>query len=254
MTLITDPLFYFVAVPAVVILGISKGGFTGIGMIATPMLALVMPPLQGAAILLPIILLQDALSVWIYRRNWDAWNLKVMLPGAVAGCGAAWLLAAYVSDAVILLVVGLIALGFAINAWWMRHVRPEDLPRPRAWLGTLCGAGAAFTSTLIQIGAPPYYVFVLPQRLPKMLYVGTTVWFFALINVMKVVPYFALGQFSNSGLTTSAALFPLAIAANMLGVWLVRITPDTIFYKITNWLVFVLGVELTRQGLTRLLG
>jgi uncharacterized membrane protein YfcA len=253
MTLITDPLFYFVAVPAVVILGISKGGFSGIGMIATPLLALVMPPLQAAAILLPIILLQDALSVWIYRRDWDPWNLKVMLPGAVVGVGAAWLFAAHVSGEMILLVVGLIALGFAANAWWFRHIKPEDLPRPRAWLGTVCGAGAAFTSTLIQIGAPPYYVFVLPQRLPKMLYVGTTVWFFALVNVMKVVPYFALGQFSGSGLATSAALFPLAIAANMLGVWLVRVTPETLFYRITNWLVFLLGVELTRQGVTRLL-
>ena len=248
MTIITDPLFYLFAIPAVVILGISKGGFSGIGMIATPLLALIMPPLQAAAILLPIILLQDVLSCWIYRRDWDFWNLKVMLPGAVVGVGAAWLLAAYVSDAVIILVVGLIALGFAINAWWFRHIKPEDLPKPRPALGTACGGLAAFTSTLIQIGAPPYYVFVLPQRLPKMLYVGTTVWFFALINIMKIVPYATLGQFSTAGLATSAVLFPLAIAANFLGVWLVRVTPDVMFYRITNVLVFVLGVELTRQG------
>jgi uncharacterized membrane protein YfcA len=253
MTIITDPLFYLFAVPAVVILGISKGGFSGVGMIATPLLALVMPPLQAAAILLPIILLQDVLSCWIYRRDWDPWNLKVMLPGAVIGVGAAWLLAAYVSDAVIRLVVGLIALGFAANAWWLRHIKPEDLPKPRAALGTACGGLAAFTSTLIQIGAPSYYVFVLPQRLPKMLYVGTTVWFFALVNVMKVAPYFALGQFSTAGLSTSVALFPLAIAANVLGVWLVRVTPEALFYRLTNVLVLVLGVELTRQGITELM-
>jgi uncharacterized membrane protein YfcA len=253
MQLITDPLFYVVAVPAVIALGLSKGGFSGIGMVATPLLALVMPPLQAAAILLPIILVQDVLSCWIYRRDWDPWNLKVMLPGAVVGVGAAWLLATHVSDAVIRLVVGLIALGFAVNAWWFRHIKPEDMPKPRAAVGTVCGAGAAFTSTLIQIGAPPYYVFVLPQRLPKMLYVGTTVWFFALVNVMKVAPYFALGTFSTAGVWTSVALFPLAIAANMFGVWLVRITPDELFYRITNWLVFVLGIELTRQGVMDLL-
>jgi uncharacterized protein len=252
MTLITDPLFYLFAVPAVVVLGVSMGGFSGIGMIATPMLALVMPPLQAAAILLPIILLQDALSCWIYRREWDAWNLKVMLPGAVVGVGAAWTFAAYFSEGAILLMVGLLALGFAANTWLMRHVRPQDLPKPRPALGTVCGAGAAFTSTLIQIGAPPYYIFVLPQRLPKMIYVGTTVWFFALVNVMKVAPYAGLGQFSTAGLATSAALFPLAIAANFLGVWLVRVTPEDLFYRITNVLVFVLGCELTRQGITRL--
>lgn len=253
MDLITDPWFYLFAIPAVITLGLAKGGFSGLGMVSGPLLALMLPPLQAAAILLPIILLQDALSCWIYRRDWDPWNLKVMLPGAVVGVGCAWLLAAHVSDAVIRLVVGLIALGFAVNAWWFRNVTPADLPKPRAPLGAACGALAAFTSTLIQIGAPPYYVFVLPQRLPKMLFVGTTVWFFALVNAMKVAPYFALGQFSTDGLITSAVLFPLAIAANMAGVWLVRVTPEALFYRITNILVFVLGVELTRHGMVQLL-
>src|ERR1700758_4989771 len=112
MTIITDPLFYLAALPAVVFLGLSKGGFSGIGMVSTPLLALILPPLQAAAILLPIILLQDAISVWVYRRVWDPWNLKVMIPGCVAGVGCAWLFAAHVSTGAIRLVVGLIALGF----------------------------------------------------------------------------------------------------------------------------------------------
>jgi hypothetical protein len=248
MNIITDPLFYAFAFPAVVMLGLSKGGFSGIGMVSTPLLALLMPPLQAAAILLPIILLQDAISVWIYRRQWDAWNLKVMLPGAVAGVGAAWLFAAYVSDALILIVVGLIGLALVFYVWF--GPAPKKIrPPPNATYGTACGALAAFTSTLIQIGAPPYYVFVLPQRLDKMVYVATTIWFFAAVNTMKVVPYFALGQFSTAGLATSAVLFPLAIASNFLGVWLVRITPNELFYRITYWIVFLLSLELTRRGI-----
>src|SRR4051812_22268055 len=97
MSLIADPLFYLVAVPAVMFLGLSKGGFSGIGMVSTPMLALILPPLEAAAILLPIILIQDATSVWVYRRVWDPWNLKVMIPGCVLGIGAAWVFAAYMS-------------------------------------------------------------------------------------------------------------------------------------------------------------
>jgi uncharacterized membrane protein YfcA len=114
-------------------------------------------------------------------------------------------------------------------------------------------SGTCFTTTLIQIGAPPYYAFVLPQRLEKMIYVGTTVMFFAFANMLKVVPYFALGQFSTAGLATSIALFPLAIASNFLGIWLVRVTPEALFYRITNVIVFLLGCELTRQGVTELL-
>jgi uncharacterized membrane protein YfcA len=252
MGVITDPLFYAFAVPAVVFLGLSKGGFSGIGMVSTPLLAIMMSPLEAAAILLPIILVQDVVSVWVYRRVWDPWNLKVMIPGCVAGVGMAWLLAAYVSDGVIRLVVGLIALGFVGYAFF-RHMLPGEPQRPRAWHGVFWGGLSGFTTTLIQIGAPPYYAFVLPQRLEKMLYVGTTVMFFAAANSMKVVPYFALGQFSTAGIATSFALFPLAIAANFLGIYLVRVTPEALFYQITNVIVFALGLELTRQGLAELL-
>ena len=252
MTLITDPLFYLVAVPAVVFLGLSKGGFSGIGMVSTPLLALIMPPLEAAAILLPILLVQDAFSAFIYRQVWDPWNLKVMLPGCVIGVGAAWMFAAYVSDAAVRLMVGVIALGFVAYALF-RHLLPGEPPRPRAAHGVFWGALSGFTTTLIQIGAPPYYAFVLPQRLEKMIYVGTTVMFFAAVNAMKVVPYFALGQFSTAGLWTSVALFPLAIACNFLGIWLVRVTPEAMFYQITNVLVLLIGLELTRQGVTGLL-
>ncbi len=252
MGVITHPLFYAFAVPAVVVLGLSKGGFSGIGMVSTPLLAIIMSPLEAAAILLPIILVQDVVSVWVYRRVWDPWNLKVMIPGCVVGVGMAWLLAAYVSHGAIRLVVGLIALGFVGYAFF-RHMLPGEPPRPRAWHGVFWGGLSGFTTTLIQIGAPPYYAFVLPQRLEKMIYVGTTVMFFAAANSIKVVPYFALGQFSTAGLLTSFALVPLAIACNFLGIYLVRVTPEAMFYRITNVIVFVLGLELTRQGVTELL-
>ena len=190
--------------------------------------------------------------MWVYRRVWDPWNLKVMIPGCVVGVGAAWLLAAYVSD-------GVDPAGGRADRAGLRRLHvcsatrlPGELPQPRASHGVFWGALSGFTTTLIQIGAPPYYAFVLPQRLPKMIYVGTTVMFFAAANVMKVVPYFALGQFSTAGLATSFALFPLAIACNFLGIYLVRVTPEAMFYRITNVIVFVLGCELTRQGLVDL--
>ena len=77
------------------LVGLAKGGFSGIGMAATPLLALTVPPLQALAILLPILMMQDVISVWWYRHDWDAWNLKVMLPGAVVGTALAWALASW---------------------------------------------------------------------------------------------------------------------------------------------------------------
>ena len=113
MTIITDPLFYLLAIPAIAALGLGKGGFAGVGMISTPLLALTMPPLQAAAILLPILLCQDAISVWVYRREWSGWNLKVLLPGALVGVGIAWLFAAYVPNAYVEIAVGVTGVCFS---------------------------------------------------------------------------------------------------------------------------------------------
>ena len=237
MTIITDPLFYLVAIPAVIFLGLSKGGFSGIGMVSTPLLALIMPPLEAAAMLLPIILVQDAFSVWVYRRVWDPWNLKVMMPGCVSASARPGCSRLMCPTGAIRLVVGLIALGFVAYAL-LRHCLPGEPPRPRASHGVFWGALSGFTTTLIQIGAPPYYAFVLPQRLPKMIYVGTTVMFFAAANMMKVVPYFALGQFSTAGLRPRSRCSRWRSPATILGIWLVRVTPEAMFYQITNVIVF----------------
>ena len=247
--MITDPIFYLLALPAITLLGLGKGGFAGIGMAAAPLLSLYIPPLQAAAILLPILLCQDVISVWTYRREWDAWNVKVLTAGAVFGLGAAWLFAAFVPDAAIRLLVGLIGLCFVLNAWFGRpRLVPPTVPRGMFW-----GAAAAFTSTLIQAGAPPFSVFVLPQRLPKMTLVGTMTIFFAITNAMKVAPYFALGQFSTATLATSALLLPLAVATNFAGIWLVRVTPVEVFYRIAYWLVLVISLALTGLGAAALL-
>jgi len=253
VTVISDPLFYALAIPAVVALGLSKGGFVGVGQIGTPLLALLMPPLEAAAILLPIMLVQDAVSVWAFRKDWSGRILAVMLPGAIVGIGAAWLLAAHISDSMVRIAIGVITVLFVLYSWLGARLS-ASVPRPPSRLrGTLWGIMSGFTSTLCQAGGPPFQMHVLPQNLAKMTFVGTTALFFASVNALKVVPYFALGQFSTTGLSTSLALLPLAIATNFLGFWLVRITPQELFYKITMVLMFVIALELTRSGVTEML-
>jgi uncharacterized membrane protein YfcA len=251
---ITDPLFYLLAIPAVTLLGLGKGGFAGIGMISTPMLALAVPPLQGAAILLPILICQDIISSWTYRRAWSAWNLKVLMPGSVLGMAVGTLFASYVSNAAIELAVGAIGLSFVLYRWLGKWLWPElaaaaDKPlRPPAALGVFWGSLAGFMSLLVNVGAPPYQIHVLPQRLDKLTFVGTTVLFFAFMNLMKIVPYFTLGQFSMRNFATSLALLPLAVAANFFGIWLVRKTPTERFYRIAYLLMFLISLTLLWQG------
>src|SRR3954452_23969899 len=248
MQIVTDPLFYLLAIPAVLALGLGKGGVAGVAMISTPLLALVLPPLQAAAILLPILVVQDVISVWAYRHSWSAWNLKVLIAGAIIGVGSAWMLAAYVTDAEIRLAVGVIGVAFVLYAWFGRV--PAEARRPSAGRGVRWGGLSGFTSTLAQAGAPPFQIHMLPQRLDKLTLVGTNMIFFAAVNWMKIVPYFALGGFTSENLATSAALLPLAIATNFAGIWLVRRTPTELFYKIAYVLMFMISAELIRSGLT----
>ena len=225
MTVITDPLFYALAVPAVVALGLSKGGFSGVGQMATPMLALVMPPLEAAAILLPIMIVQDGIALWVYRKDWNGRILAVLIPGAIVGIGLAWLARSLYFR----------RRGARVHRRHHDRLRAPHLDRAGtgraqgrqcdAGAGVFLGALSGFTSTLCQAGGPPYQMYVLSQNLPKMTFVGTSAIFFATMNSFKVVPYFALGQFSTKGFATSLVLLPLAIVTNQLGFWVVRVTP-----------------------------
>ncbi|MCC7347972.1 MAG: sulfite exporter TauE/SafE family protein [Variibacter sp.] len=242
----TDPLFWLLAVLAVTSLGFSKGGFAGAGMVATPMMSLFMPPLQASALLLPVQIVQDVLSMWIFRRHYSAWNLKVMIPGAFLGVGLAWLLAAHVSDNFVRIALGVVSILFVLHAWL---VRPGAVERPPAAVaGVFWGSVAAFTSALCQAGGPPFQMFVLRQNLDKMSYVGTFVFFFGVVNALKVVPYFALGQFTVEYFSMTVLLIPVATISNYLAVWLVRRTPTVLFYRVAHVLTFIISLELIRAG------
>jgi uncharacterized membrane protein YfcA len=114
--------------------------------------------------------------------------------------------------------------------------------------GIFWGAMSGFTSTISQAGSPPYQIYMVSQKLPKMAFVGTAAVFFATVNAAKIVPYFFLGQFSIKGLGTSLVLLPLAVAANQFGFYLVRRIRQEQFYKITLMMMFLISIELMREG------
>lgn len=247
--MIEDPWFYAAAIPAVMLVGLSKGGFAGgISLLAVPLLALYMSPIRAAGIMLPIMLAMDVVSVWAYRRHWDAANLKVLIPSGTAGVAAGWLAAAVVTDAHVRLLVGIIALAFALNYWIGAAARQATAGAnwPR---GTVAGIASGFTSFICHTGGPPYQMYMLPQRLDRRIFAGTAVMFFGYLNVIKVVPFFFLGQFSAENLGTSLVLLPLGPLATLAGVWLVRLVSQDLFYRITYAAVLVVSLRLIWDGL-----
>jgi hypothetical protein len=244
-----DTAYFAAMVPAVILMGLAKGGFSGLGLLSLPLMALVVSPVQAAAIMLPLLISQDVVTVWSYRREFDRRTLATMLPGALLGIVAGYLLAAQVSDAAVGLAVGLISIGFALRRLVADSRAPQPARPANYAAGTIWGWLAGFTSMIAHAGGPPFQIYVLPLRLKPAVYVGTNAIFFAAINLIKVAPYLALGQFTPANLSASAALFPVAIAATIAGVWLVRRVPPERFYTIIYWLLLAVGAKLVFDGL-----
>jgi uncharacterized membrane protein YfcA len=246
---ITDPLFYAAAVPAVILLGLAKGGFSGLGALSLPLMALVVSPVQAAAITLPILIVQDVVSVWAYRHTWDRRNVVILLLGAISGIVTGYLLAAQVSDAAVKLAVGVISVAFAVRRMVVERRKtppkpaPADVPRGIFW-----GWVTGFTSMVAHAGGPPFQIYVMPQRLPRDIFVGTGAVLFALVNWIKVPPYLALGQFTFENMATAGALFPVAIASTWAGVLLVRRVSGQSFYTAVYVLLVLVGIKLVYDG------
>ena len=182
MDLLANPLFVATAALCVILLGLSKGGFIGLGVMALPLLSLLVPPLQAAAIILPTVLAQDMLTLWTYRRHWSAPNLKLLLPSMSTGMVMAWMFAAAMNAAHIRLAIGLIAAAFVLRQWL--GARFERLaPRPNALTGALFGLIGGFTTMLANAGGPAWQMHILPQGLDKLTYVGTLAMLFAASNI-----------------------------------------------------------------------
>jgi uncharacterized membrane protein YfcA len=198
---------------------------------------------QAAGVLLPVYVLSDMAGLVAYHRDFSRRNVLILVPASCIGIGAGWASASLVSDRGVGLLVGLIGLGFCLNSWRQRRI--PSVPRaaetaPGIFWGSLMG----FTSFVSHAGAPVYQVFVLPQRLPKLVYAGTTTVVFAAVNWLKLIPYAALGQLSPGNLRVSAVLALPAVVGTVAGVRLVRILPQQRYYAVVQVLLLLVSVRL----------
>ena len=237
--MLTDPGFWAVAVPAVLLMGMSKSGVgAGFGALAVPLMALAMPVPQAAAIMLPLLAVMDALGLAALWRERDRALIRLLLPAGLAGTLLGTLLFGVLSATVVAGIVGALTLGFlAIRRFFPPR---RDAPPPPRWLGWLLGMTSGFTSFVAHAGGPPIGFYVLPLKLSPVTFTATMAVFFAAINASKWVPYYALGLIDTTNLLASAVLLPLAPLGVWIGVRVVRVIPPRLFYGL-----FELGMLLT---------
>ncbi len=234
--------FYLVAIPAVVLTGVSKGGFGGVALLAVPLMSLVISPLQAAGVMLPLLIAMDGFSLWAYRRDLSFANLKSLLPGALIGIGIGWLTAEYTGENAVRLIVGCIAIVFTLYMVFVR--KDADRAHPHAAKGVFWGGCAGYTSYVAHAGSPPLQVYLLPQRLPKAEYASTGVLFFAVVNLFKVPPYAMTGQLAGENLLTALVLLPCVPLGVYVGVRLNRVIPEKAFYNVVYASAFLIGIKL----------
>lgn len=246
--MIADPWFYAAAIPAVLIMGISKGGFgSGVGLLATPLLALTLPMSRAAAIMLPILIVMDVVGLAAYRKTWSRENLPLLLAGGLAGVLLGALTFRLFDDRLMRIGIGVFAIGFVVHRWMGSATaapEPRSVPKGLFW-STLSG----LSSTIVHAGGPPLNVYLLPLQLDKAVFVGTTVVFFAVINLVKLLPYAWLGLFDAASLSTSAVLAPLAPVGILAGVWMMKRIPQGVFYRVCYLMLFVVGAKLLWDGI-----
>lgn len=247
---LTDPWFYALAIPAVLITGISKGGFAGgAGNLLVPLMALSVPAPMAAGIALPLLCAMDVSGLKAWWGKWDKREMRVLIPGALAGILVGGLAFSLFSDRAIKAMVGLTTLAFLARTLWLARHRTAPAAAPHNPVkGAICAAASGFTSTIAHAGSPPLAIYMYPRRLDRQVMAATTVVFFGVVNYVKLIPYALLGNLSAANLSTSLLLLPLAPVGVYLGIWLQKHVPDALFYKLLYALLLLTGVKLTWDG------
>jgi uncharacterized protein len=240
--------FWAAALVAAVLVGMGKGGLPAVGMLGVPVLALVINPVTAAGLLLPVYVLSDMFGLYAYRRDFDRRVLAIIVPGMMAGVLFGWATARLVPEWAVTALVGAIGFVFALSLLLKRQ-GPVVPRRARVAPGLFWGSLTGFTSFVSHSGGPPYQVYTLPLGMTKTVFAGTSTIAFAILNAVKLIPYWHLGQLSAANLKVAVVLMPPAALAVFAGVRLVRWLPEALFFRLVTWALLVLSVKLLWDGL-----
>jgi uncharacterized membrane protein YfcA len=247
---IFDPAFMLAAVPAILSVGLSKGGLTSIGGLAVPLLAFVVPPTVASGIVLPLLCFSDLIAMWTFRRHLDVRLLLPLVAAAAIGVVLGFLSFRLMSESTIGLMIGLVTVLFTVRHWLsglVRRLAPPGKPGRLAGLIWSCLSG--FTSFIAHAGGPPLMFYLLPLKLDRVVFTSVSVFFFGVINYVKLPFFGALGLLNTDNLMISLALAPVALVGLAIGTWMLKVMDEALFYRLSYILTFLAGLKLIWDGL-----
>lgn len=247
LSVIQDWQFYAVAIPAVLMIGLSKSGFgAGFGSLAVPLMALVIPVPQAAAILMPLLFVMDVQGITAFRGDFDRKLLWFILPFGLVGILAGFLLFKVLDAHLVAGIVGAVTLIF-LSQRLLFPPKADAKPAPK-WLGAMLTALSGFTSFVAHAGGPPIQAYVIPMKLKPLVFTATMSYFFFVINLSKWLPYAALGLLDLRNAMTSLVLLPLAPIGVTIGIRVARKIQPTLFYRLVYIGMLLTGLKLLYDG------
>ncbi len=214
-------------------------------MLTTPLLSLTLPAKTAIGFALPLMVIADWVTIYLYRRQWDWSNLRVLLPGGMAGIVLGSLFIDVVSDAQLKRTIGGIVIAFSLFHFIRAKLAETDAHfAPRWWHGSLVGIVAGFVSTISHSAGAVISLYLIPQNLNKLTFVATMALFMAGVNFLKLAPYFSLQLINLESLQWDLLFVPLIPLGTMLGLWLNRRISQKVFTRIIQILVLITGLQL----------
>jgi uncharacterized protein len=244
-------MFFAIAGPAVMFAGVSKGGFgSGAAFASASILALLLEPGLALGIMLPLLMLIDAVTLKPYWKQWSCPDVRVLILGGIPGVALGAGFYRVAQPDLLRFLIGGISIAFVVwqlarRRGWIRQYS-HRIP---VWAGVCAGVVTGFASFVSHAGGPPAAVYLLSRQMSKTRYQGTTVLIFWVINIAKFIPYAFLGMFTAQTLLANILLAPFALAGAWMGVQAHRLVPENLFFAITYVLLSVTGSKLIWDGL-----
>lgn len=218
--------------------GMAKTGVHGAGMLSVPLLAVVFGGQISSGVLLPMLIIADVFGVWYYHRHASWQHLKILFPWAAVGVVLGTVLGKYIDDSVFKVIMASTIVVSVVIMIWLERMSPDRIPKQKSF-AIATGVAGGFTSMVGNLAGSVMSVYLLSVRLPKNAFIGTTAWFFLVVNWFKV-PFhvFAWKTISWNTVLLDLLTLPVILLGAWLGIILVRQLSDTLY----RW--FIIGMTL----------
>ncbi|QNA93748.1 sulfite exporter TauE/SafE family protein [Microbacterium sp. Se63.02b] len=231
-----DPWAWVALAVAAVTIGISKTALPGGSILAIALFAAVLPARTSTAATLLLLMVGDVFALIAYRRHAHWPTLLRLAPAVIAGLLAGFAFLAVAGDGIVRRAIGVILLlMIAVTLWRRRRQSRTDTVTPPSGGIVLAGAYGTlggFTTMVANAGGPVMSMYFLATRTPVQVFLGTSAWFFAIINVIKVPFLAGLGLFHAPVLLMDAVLAPLVVIGALLGLRVAQRMNQRVFDRI----------------------